>query len=57
MNQMKKIGFSDTFSQLLFDECRNYCEILEILNKAIAYSKENLSKDMIIYLLMKEGCR
>ncbi|MCC0684368.1 hypothetical protein [Clostridioides sp. ZZV14-6345] len=54
MNQMKKIRFSDTFSQLLFDECRNYCEILEILNKAIAYSKENLSKDMIIYLLMKD---
>ncbi|WP_227451822.1 hypothetical protein [Clostridioides sp. ES-S-0108-01] len=57
MNQMKKIGFSYTFSQLLFDKCLNYYEISEILNKAIAYSKENLSKDMLVYLLAKEVCR
>lgn len=57
MNQMKKIRFSDTFSQLLFDKCLNYHEISEILNKAIAYSKENLSKDMLVYLLVKEVCR
>ncbi|MDI6119101.1 hypothetical protein QVA99_12395 [Clostridioides difficile] len=54
MNQMKKIRFSDTFSQLLFDKCFNHYEISEILNKAIAYSKENLSKDMLVYLLMKD---
>ncbi|MBZ4494527.1 hypothetical protein M1I50_09165 [Clostridioides difficile] len=47
----KKIVFLE---ELTFDECRNYCEILEILNKAIAYSKENLSKDMLVYLLMKD---
>lgn len=57
INQMKKIRFSDTFSQLLFDKCLNYYEISEILNKAIAYSKENLSKDMLVYLLVKEVCR
>ncbi|HGT0014326.1 hypothetical protein O0E15_15355 [Clostridioides difficile] len=54
MNQMKYIGFSDIFSQVLFDECCNHYKQLEILNKAIAYSKENLSKDMLVYLLMKD---
>ncbi|MCO5822927.1 hypothetical protein M8668_13870 [Clostridioides difficile] len=57
MNQMKKNRFSDTFSQMLFNECNNYDKRLKILNKAIAYSKENLSKDMLVYLLVKEVCR
>ncbi|HBH3155696.1 TPA: hypothetical protein KSJ01_002444 [Clostridioides difficile] len=60
INKMKEIGYSDIFSQVLFDEYHpliNPHRTMNILDKAIAYSKENLSKDMIIYLLMKEGCR
>ncbi|VIF90228.1 Uncharacterised protein [Clostridioides difficile] len=60
INKMKEIGYSDVFSQVLFDEYHpliNPHRTMNILDKAIAYSEENLSKDMIIYLLMKEGCR
>ncbi|AWH83507.1 DUF7666 domain-containing protein [Clostridioides difficile] len=57
INKMKEIGYSDIFSQVLFDEYHpliNPHRTMNILDKAIAYSKENLSKDMIIYLLMKD---
>ncbi|HGM1374856.1 TPA: hypothetical protein ACKONX_002821 [Clostridioides difficile] len=57
INKMKEIGYSDIFSQVLFDEYHpliNPHRTMNILDKAIAYSKENLSKDMIIYLLMED---
>jgi hypothetical protein len=49
--EMKKLGFSDLFSQIQYDNINNSKDLTLYLQRAKAYKEENISKDLMIYLL------
>lgn len=53
LSKMKKLGFSELFSQIQYDDIESDTDLLEYLRHAEAYQEENISKDMMIYYLEK----
>jgi len=53
LSKMKKLGFSELFSQIQYDDIESEADLLKYLRHAEAYQEENISKDMMIYYLEK----
>lgn len=52
-NEIKRYDFSETFVNILFDECSNEDDYNDIINLSKAFKEENISKELAVYLMLK----